>query len=205
MRPMWGFEKLILWLVAMWFVFIIVCSLLSKYAHASHDDEEAARAFASRERFSWVQPFDDKAQDLLKWEDDQLAADISDMSMYVMSAAPVLMALDENNVGKRLLAIGAAHGVVVGLTQIAKENADRQRPNGNGTKSFFSGHTSAAFTSAGLICQSDKDVCGLAVAGASLTGYLRIAGNRHWATDVLTGAAVGFIVGKQVPILFMPF
>jgi membrane-associated phospholipid phosphatase len=37
---------------------------------------------------------------------------------------------------------------------------------------------------------------------ASAVGYLRVAGDQHWATDVLAGAAVGGLVGWAVPWVF---
>jgi membrane-associated phospholipid phosphatase len=40
-------------------------------------------------------------------------------------------------------------------------------------------------------------------AAAALTvGYLRIAADRHYFTDVLTGAAIGTAMGVGVPFLF---
>ena len=76
--------------------------------------------------------------------------------------------------------------------------------------SFFSGHTSFAFTSATLLCfqhgrlnlygAADGVVCPAALAVASLTGLLRIGADRHWATDVLTGAALGAAAGTVVSI-----
>ena len=37
---------------------------------------------------------------------------------------------------------------------------------------------------------------------AVATGYFRIAGDKHYLTDVLTGAAVGTAMGLGVPLLF---
>ncbi len=75
-------------------------------------------------------------------------------------------------------------------------------------KSFVSGHASVAGTGAGLTCAfsirrkvwgrsmlAKALPCGLGVAGALATGSLRIAAERHWATDVLTGLAAGAVIG----------
>ena len=35
------------------------------------------------------------------------------------------------------------------------------------------------------------------------TGILRIAADRHWATDILAGAAIGGLVGYAVPALHL--
>jgi membrane-associated phospholipid phosphatase len=44
-------------------------------------------------------------------------------------------------------------------------------------------------------------ILGLGLAGAATTGYLRVAADAHWATDVLAGAAFGAAVGVAVPLL----
>lgn len=155
---------------------------------------------AADEHFKFVQPFDSYVAKHLKWEDDYTAAEMSDVLMTWTIVSPFLMVLDQNQIGKKFLVMGAAHGTAAGLTQLSKAVTNRTRPNGNGDQSFFSGHTSASFTSASLVCYYDRPNCGLAMVGASLTGYLRIAGNRHWASDVIVGALVGLSIGHNVPI-----
>jgi membrane-associated phospholipid phosphatase len=76
--------------------------------------------------------------------------------------------------------------------------------------SFFSGHATFAFAvavSAGtLFLMQDLPgapvVLGAGLAAAVLVGYLRMAADQHYLTDVLTGAAVGSLVGWAVPYLF---
>ncbi|MGO9834044.1 MAG: phosphatase PAP2 family protein [Polyangiaceae bacterium] len=79
--------------------------------------------------------------------------------------------------------------------------------------SFPSGHTNEAFTAAGLSCANhahlpiygsrlaDTLACIRDVTLASFEGTLRIMGDRHYASDVLTGAAIGFGFGFGVPTL----
>jgi membrane-associated phospholipid phosphatase len=45
-------------------------------------------------------------------------------------------------------------------------------------------------------------VLGGGLALAAFTGYLRMGAEQHYLTDVLTGAAVGSLVGWAVPYLF---
>jgi membrane-associated phospholipid phosphatase len=79
--------------------------------------------------------------------------------------------------------------------------------------SFPSGHTNEAFTAAGHSCAihgnlplygsrlADALACTRDLTLASADGVLRIMGDRHYATDVLVGAAIGFGFGFGQPML----
>jgi membrane-associated phospholipid phosphatase len=90
------------------------------------------------------------------------------------------------------------------ITEATKRLVGRERPTGPGENdSFFSGHTSIAATAATLVClqhvrlqllgnsAADAAVCGAAAAAALSTGLLRVMSDRHYASDVIVGAAVG--------------
>lgn len=80
-------------------------------------------------------------------------------------------------------------------------------------RSFFSGHTSTAFTIAGLVCShhahlpingdpvSDLVPCVGALTAAAVVGTLRMAGDMHYLSDVVVGAIVGSLSGFGVPWL----
>ncbi len=92
---------------------------------------------------------------------------------------------------------------------------DEMCSSGARWRSFFSGHTSQAFAGAVTTCvfharlplygggSREAVPCVAMVALATLTGALRMAGDMHWYTDVLTGALVGTVVGALVPALRM--
>lgn len=67
--------------------------------------------------------------------------------------------------------------------------------------SFPSGHTTVAFAAATVYAMEYKNkplVPILCYTSATLIGLSRIAENKHWLTDVLTGAALGCLSGRQV-------
>ncbi len=67
--------------------------------------------------------------------------------------------------------------------------------------SFPSGHTTVAFAAATVFASEYKNkplVPIIAYSAATLIGVSRITENKHWATDVFVGAAVGFLAGKNV-------
>ncbi|RYE83970.1 MAG: phosphatase PAP2 family protein, partial [Myxococcales bacterium] len=76
--------------------------------------------------------------------------------------------------------------------------------------SFYSGHTSATFTLAvagGTVAElrgyrAAPVIWATGGALALVTGYLRIAADKHHFTDVLTGAVMGSALGFAVPFLF---
>jgi membrane-associated phospholipid phosphatase len=77
------------------------------------------------------------------------------------------------------------------------KNAEGNQLNG----SFPSGHTTLAFAAATVYALEYKNkpwVPVFAYTAASLIGLSRLTENKHWATDVLAGAALGYLRGKQV-------
>ncbi|ALW86271.1 hypothetical protein AUC43_14970 [Hymenobacter sedentarius] len=98
-----------------------------------------------------------------------------------------------------LLAHELDNGVVSNLKRMSAE----ARPNNaQDFSSFPSSHTSQAFLTATLLHeQYGRQYPWLSVSGyavAAATGTMRVLGNKHWATDVLAGAAVGFLSAETV-------
>lgn len=67
--------------------------------------------------------------------------------------------------------------------------------------SFPSGHTTVAFAAATVFAMEYHNhpwIPILAYSAASLIGVSRITENKHWATDVVAGAAIGYLTGRLV-------
>lgn len=86
---------------------------------------------------------------------------------------------------------------LIGLTQIPKYTISRDRPDGSTNNSFPSGHTATAFMGATLLHHEYGYISPwISIGGytvASVTGLMRVANNRHWASDVIAGAGIGII------------
>lgn len=74
--------------------------------------------------------------------------------------------------------------------------------NGNKLNSSFpSGHTTVAFAAATVFAMEYRNkplIPIVAYSAATLIGLSRLTENKHWATDVLVGAALGYLTGRQV-------
>lgn len=104
--------------------------------------------------------------------------------------------------------------LTVGATQLMKVVVNRSRPSeGQGPYAFYqgtilntayrsmpSGHTAVAFAFARIIHHntSNKWLSYGAHVLAAGTAWSRMYDNRHWASDVLVGAAVGWWIGEVV-------
>jgi len=68
-------------------------------------------------------------------------------------------------------------------------------------QSFPSGHTTVAFAAATVFAMEYKNIWYvpiIAYSAATSIGISRIVQNAHWISDVLVGAGLGFITGRQV-------
>jgi len=96
---------------------------------------------------------------------------------------------------------------IMGLSVDALKTAShRLRPDGSDYRAFPSGHTATAFAAAEFMWQEYKDVSlWYGVAGytmATATGGLRMLNNKHWFSDVVTGAGIGIASTKLSYLLY---
>ena len=99
----------------------------------------------------------------------------------------------------RLLAsAGMSYGLMAILVNGIKYTAKEMRPDGTSANSWPSGHTATAFVGAtllhkeyGLTRSPWYSVAGYGVATA--TGVMRVLNNRHWISDIMSGAGIGIM------------
>ena len=91
-----------------------------------------------------------------------------------------------------------SYGIMAGFVNGIKYTAKEMRPDGSTANSWPSGHTATSFVGAsilhkeyGLTRSPWYSVAGYGVATA--TGIMRILNNRHWISDVMSGAGIGIM------------
>jgi len=168
---------------------------------------------------------DASARNQLRWSNTSLANNVSHLTGFVLSPAFAFAShawLDwwENRIGQfyeEALIISEATLVAALTGELIQLSVGRQRPEAHfnasapqgasQNTSFYSGHTTIAFalaassgTLATLRNRSEAPYIwtgGLIL--SSLTAYLRVAADRHYLTDVITGAVVGSLIGFSLP------
>jgi membrane-associated phospholipid phosphatase len=168
---------------------------------------------------------DARVRNAVVWPNPTPAATTSDVLVVVLplgvGAYDLLAARAAGNTGaaaEDLLVIAESVGVAGVLSQIVRFTTARQRPfayygGGTGARadhlSFWSGHSATVFSAAaagGTVArlrgyEGWPWVYAAGFTGAAVTDYFRMAGDKHWLTDALAGAAVGIGVGILVPWL----
>lgn len=175
-------------------------------------------------RWCSVNTFDKWGHDNLKWDNVKAASTTSHVMAYCIApliafGGNALVAnyddkVDDFAVNALIIAETVALSSL--LNQIVKMSAGRQRPDAHysgvrsgaaDNTSFYSGHTNLAFSlavSSGTVASMREYrlaplIWGAGLGVAATTGYLRIAADKHYITDVVAGAVIGSAVGFCVP------
>ena len=100
--------------------------------------------------------------------------------------------------GRLLASAGMSYAIMAGFVNGIKYSAKEMRPDGSTANSWPSGHTATSFVGAtilhkeyGLTRSPWFSIAGYGVATA--TGIMRVLNNRHWISDVMSGAGIGIM------------
>ena len=98
----------------------------------------------------------------------------------------------------RMIVSDAFSALLMGsVVNTLKQTTHVMRPDGSNDRSFPSGHTATAFMTATMLTKEyghKSPWIGIgAYTAASTTGLMRMANNKHWLSDVLTGAGIGIL------------
>ena len=100
--------------------------------------------------------------------------------------------------GRYLATTAMSYAIMAGFVNGIKYTAKEMRPDGSSANSWPSGHTATAFVGASILHKEYGmtrspwfSVAGYTVATA--TGVMRVLNNRHWISDVLSGAGIGIM------------
>ena len=106
--------------------------------------------------------------------------------------------VDSRSSWGRMLASDAFSAAIMGtVVNTMKYTTHVTRPDGSNDHSFPSGHTATAFMTATMLTKEYGHISPWIGIGsytiASGTGLMRMANNKHWLSDVLTGAGIGIL------------
>jgi hypothetical protein len=118
-------------------------------------------------------------------------------TVYLLNAAGIK---GRHKILDRTIILGISSVLANQLVTFLKHRTNQLRPDGSTFNSFPSGHTTVAFVGAEMMNQEFGwrspwySVAGYTMATA--TGILRVMNNRHWLSDVVTGAGIGILTTK---------
>lgn len=164
-----------------------------------------------------VNSFDSFMRSKIIWNDYDLkrASFYSDILLYgiALGSVPFTSLVLKSDFEKNILFFLNTISLNTVITNLVKNISSRERPlyrynlsktkTNESYKSFYSGHTSTAFTIATCTSlllsrqfpQNKKFIWLSSFSLSSLTGYFRIASDNHYTSDVFFGGMMGIITG----------
>ncbi len=99
--------------------------------------------------------------------------------------------------GRMLTSDAFSAAIMAAAVNSLKYTVKTERPDGSNRHSFPSGHTATVFMTATMLTKEYGHLSPWVGIGAysmaTATGLMRMANNKHWLSDVMTGAGIGII------------
>lgn len=116
------------------------------------------------------------------------------------AATMLVLSYETNNDRFRRMGFSLGQGFLINAAWTAglKAAISRDRPNEESGYSMPSGHTSGTMVTATVISHYYPKATIPAYSVAAIVGFSRVEKNRHYLSDVVAGATLGFIVGRTV-------
>ncbi|MDR0895419.1 MAG: phosphatase PAP2 family protein [Prevotellaceae bacterium] len=142
---------------------------------------------------------DDKVRDVIRYRNHKTALD--DHLQYLPTVAIFGLSLTglkaRHDYVDRTIVTATGYLLMTSVVQIGKRTFRVMRPDGSKANSFPSGHTATAFLGAEFVREEYGSWWGVgAYTLAGLIALTRIYNDRHWASDVITGAGVGILSAR---------
>jgi membrane-associated phospholipid phosphatase len=162
----------------------VILTAMSLYAMT--DNENFSRVEVKEERDEWAPHFHHKSDNYLQF------API--VAVYGLNMAGVK---GKNDFRNRTALLLKSELLVAAITFPLKKLTAEPRPDTGTPNSFPSGHTAQAFAAATFMAKEYGHRSVWYSVGAyslaTCVGAMRVLNDRHWASDVLAGAAVGIL------------
>ena len=124
---------------------------------------------------------------------------VADVAQYAPLAATLALKAagveSQEEWGRLVVSGGLSAVLMAGTVEALKRTVRRERPDADDYRSFPSGHTAVAFMGAAMLHKEmGHHSVWISVGGytaATAIAVSRVAGSRHWVSDVLVGAGIG--------------
>ena len=150
-----------------------------------------------------VSPFDDKATERFRGDaralgdGGALVGHPVTVIVSVVGALAVVPFTENRRFRAFAFTLAQAHIVDSTLKYALKATVSRTRPNGENDNAFPSGHTSSTFATATVAMRYYGWKAGVPTyAVAALVGASRVENGKHYLSDVVFGATLGYIAGR---------
>jgi hypothetical protein len=167
----------------------IPLALISSGILLNGNGEESLKMEIKEERNEHLLSFKTRLDNYLQFSPIAIA--------YALDAAGIRSKTDLLN---RSVILLKGEAFMLAATYAGKTLSHQLRPDGSSFSSFPSGHTAQAFAAATFLSEEYKHrfkwMPYAAYTLASAVGGMRIANNKHYISDVLAGAGLGFLSMK---------